>query len=67
MDVTVRGRNVDVPEALRAAAEDKVARLARFLDGIGQAEVHVVAAARTPPSRRHVDSQKAKQRSRSWK
>lgn len=44
-----------------------VAAASRALREAGAAEVHVVAAARTPPSRRHVDSEKAKQRSRSWK
>jgi putative sigma-54 modulation protein len=40
MDVTVRGRNIDVSEQLRAAAEEKVARLSRLLQGMDQAEVH---------------------------
>ena len=40
MDVTIRGRNVEVPEALREAARDKVSRLSRFLDGMDHAEVH---------------------------
>ncbi len=44
-----------------------VAAASRALREAGATEVHVVAAARTPPSRRHVDSEKAKQRSRSWK
>ncbi|MEA2704224.1 MAG: putative sigma-54 modulation protein [Actinomycetota bacterium] len=40
MDVTIRGRNVDVSDALRATATDKVARLSRHLDGWEHAEVH---------------------------
>ena len=40
MDVTVRGRNIEVSEQLRAAAEEKVARVARLLQGMDQAEVH---------------------------
>lgn len=44
-----------------------VAAASLALREAGAAEVHVVAAARTPPSRRHVDSEKAQQRSRSWK
>jgi predicted amidophosphoribosyltransferase len=44
-----------------------VAAAARALKEAGASEVHVVAAARTPPSRRHIDSKEAKQRSRTWK
>ena len=40
MEVTVWGRNVEVPETVRAAAQEKVARLARLHDGWEQAEVH---------------------------
>jgi putative sigma-54 modulation protein len=40
MDVTVQGRNVDVSEQLRAAVEEKVARLGRLLQGMDHAEVH---------------------------
>jgi putative sigma-54 modulation protein len=40
MDVTVRGRNIEVSEQLRAAAEEKVARVGRLLQGMDQAEVH---------------------------
>ena len=40
MEVTVRGRNVEVSDALKVAASEKVARLARFLDGMDHAEVH---------------------------
>ena len=44
-----------------------VAAASRALKEAGATEVHSVAAARTPPSRRRVDSEKARQRSRSWK
>lgn len=44
-----------------------VAAASRALREAGAGEVHAVAAARTPPSRRHIDSQKAEQRSRTWK
>ena len=40
MEVTIRGRNVDVSDALKASARDKVTRLSRHLDGWEQAEVH---------------------------
>jgi putative sigma-54 modulation protein len=40
MDVTVRGRNVEVSRQLRAAAEEKVSRLGRLLQGMEHAEVH---------------------------
>ena len=40
MDVTVSGRNIDVTDALRAAAVEKIGRLGRFLDGMDRAEVH---------------------------
>jgi putative sigma-54 modulation protein len=40
MDVTVRGRNIEVSEQLRAAAEEKVVRVGRLLQGMDQAEVH---------------------------
>jgi putative sigma-54 modulation protein len=39
MDIAVRGRNVDVPQSLRAVVEEKVTRLARFLGGIDRADV----------------------------
>ena len=42
MDVTVRGRNIEVSEQLRAAAEEKVARLGRLLQGMDHAEVHFI-------------------------
>ncbi len=40
MDVTVSSRNVDLTEALRGAAEEKIGRLDRYLDGMERAEVH---------------------------
>jgi len=40
VDVTIRGRNVEVTERLRAAAEEKVSRLARHHEGWEHAEVH---------------------------
>ena len=40
MEVTVRGRNVEVTERLRGAAEEKISRLARHHEGWEQAEVH---------------------------
>jgi ribosome hibernation promoting factor len=40
MDVTVQGRNIDVSDQLRAAVEEKVARLGRLLQGMDRAEVH---------------------------
>jgi putative sigma-54 modulation protein len=40
VDVTVSSRNVELSEALRAVAEEKIGRLDRFFDGIQRAEVH---------------------------
>ena len=40
MDVTVRGRNIEVSDQLRATAQEKVARLGRMLQGMDHAEVH---------------------------
>lgn len=40
MDVTVSSRNVEVTEALRAAATEKIGKLDRFLPGMDHAEVH---------------------------
>ena len=40
MDVTVSSRNVDLTEALRGVAEEKIGRLDRYLDGMERAEVH---------------------------
>lgn len=39
LDISIRGRNVDVSEALRQTVEEKVTRLSRFLDGMERAEV----------------------------
>ena len=39
MDVTIRSRNTEVPDNLRATVEEKVSRLSRFLDGMDHAEV----------------------------
>jgi ribosomal subunit interface protein len=40
MDVSIRGRNVELSDALRASAHDKVSRLSRYLDGIDHVEIH---------------------------
>jgi putative sigma-54 modulation protein len=40
VEVTVRGRNVEVTERLRAAAQEKVSRLSRHHDGWEHAEIH---------------------------
>ena len=40
MEVTIRGRNVEVTDRLRAAAEEKIARLSRHHDGWEHAEVN---------------------------
>ena len=40
MEFTIRSRHMEVPEALRSAAQEKVTRLARHLDGWETAEVH---------------------------
>lgn len=40
MDITVSARHIDISTALRAAADDKIGRLGRFLDGVSRAEVH---------------------------
>lgn len=42
MEVTIRGRNVEVTERLRTAAEEKVGRLSRHHDGWEHAEVHFI-------------------------
>ena len=39
MEVTIRGRNVEVTDRLRAATEEKIGRLSRHHDGWEQAEV----------------------------
>jgi putative sigma-54 modulation protein len=40
LDVTIRGRNVEVSEGLRAMAQEKVSKLSRHLDGWEHAEIH---------------------------
>jgi putative sigma-54 modulation protein len=40
VDITVSSRNVDVSPALRAACEEKLGKLSRFLDGMDRAEIH---------------------------
>ena len=40
MEITVRGRNVEITDRLRTAAQEKVGRLARHHEGWEQAEVH---------------------------
>ena len=40
MEITVSARHIDISPALRAAAEEKIGRLSRFLDGMDRAEVH---------------------------
>ena len=39
MDIVIRGKNVDVPEALKSAALEKMGRIDRFANGFGRAEV----------------------------
>jgi putative sigma-54 modulation protein len=39
MEVSIRGRNIEVTDALRMAVEEKVTRLSRFLDGMERADV----------------------------
>lgn len=41
MDVTVSSRHVELTSALRSAAEERITRLTRFLDGMERAEVHL--------------------------
>lgn len=40
MQVTVSSRHVEVSDALRSSATEKIGRLDRFLDGMTRAEVH---------------------------
>lgn len=40
MQVTVSRRHTDVSESLRVMTEEKIGRLARFVDGLDHAEVH---------------------------
>lgn len=42
MEVSVSARHLELTPALRAAAQEKVGRLDRFLDGLDRAEVHFV-------------------------
>src|SRR3954467_14011508 len=41
LDVTVSSRHVELTPALRGAAEERIGRLSRFLDGMDRAEVHL--------------------------
>ena len=41
LDVTVSSRHVELTAALRGAAEERIGRLSRFLDGMDRAEVHL--------------------------
>jgi len=41
VDVTVSSRHVELTAALRSAAEERIGRLARYLDGMDRAEVHL--------------------------
>lgn len=40
MEITVSARHTEVSAALRAAVEEKIGRLSRFLEGMDRAEVH---------------------------
>lgn len=40
MQITVSARNTEISPALRAAAEEKIGRLARRASGLDRAEVH---------------------------
>lgn len=40
MEVTVSARHTEVPERLRLAAEEKIGKLARFVEGMDRAEIH---------------------------
>jgi putative sigma-54 modulation protein len=40
LDVTVSSRHVELTAALRSAAEERIGRLSRYLDGMDRAEVH---------------------------
>jgi putative sigma-54 modulation protein len=39
VEVTIRGRNVEVPQAVKRAAVDKLSKLGRFVEGMDHAEV----------------------------
>lgn len=41
MEITVSARHMDIPTALRAAAEEKIGRLSRFREGLLRADVHL--------------------------
>jgi ribosome hibernation promoting factor len=41
VEVTIRGRNVDVPAAVKRVALEKVGRLEKFLDGVDRADVQL--------------------------
>jgi len=40
MEVTVSARHTEIPERLRIAAEEKIGKLARYVEGMDRAEVH---------------------------
>ena len=40
MDVSVSSRHIELSDALRAVAEEKIGRLDRFVEGMDRAEVH---------------------------
>ena len=40
LEITVSARHMDISPALKAAADDKIGRLSRFLGGMDRAEVH---------------------------
>ena len=40
LEITVSAHHMDISPALRAAAEEKIGRLSRFLGGMERAEVH---------------------------
>jgi ribosomal subunit interface protein len=42
VEITVSARHLDISPALKAAAESKFGRLARFMGGMDRAEVHFV-------------------------
>ena len=41
LDVTVSSRHVELTTALRSAAEERIGRLSRYLEGMDRAEVHL--------------------------
>ena len=42
MEFLIRGRNIEVSDGLRTAAQEKVGRLARHLEGWDSAEIHFI-------------------------